>query len=79
MAASLAPNDAQICQKYGEYLAVNIENRKEGLSWMEKARRLDPRLARIDFDIARTQFELTDFQSAIRQLRSGPETGCRQW
>ena len=65
MAASLAPNDAQICQKYGEYLAVNIENRKEGLSWMEKARRLDPRLARIDFDIARTQFELTDFQSAI--------------
>lgn len=65
MAASLAPDDAQICQKYGEYLAVNIENRKEGLSWLEKARRLDPRLARIDFDIARTQFELTDFQSAI--------------
>lgn len=65
MAASLAPNDAQICQKYGEYLAVNIESRKEGLSWMEKARRLNPRLARIDFDIARTQFELTDFQSAI--------------
>ncbi len=65
MAASLAPNDAQICQKYGEYLAVNIENRKEGLAWMEKARRLDPRLARIDFDIARTQFELTDFLSAI--------------
>jgi len=65
MAASLAPNDAQICQKYGEYLAVNLENRKEGLSWLEKARRLDPRLARIDFDIARTQFELTDFRSAI--------------
>jgi tetratricopeptide (TPR) repeat protein len=70
MAASLAPNDAQICQKYGEYLAVNIENRKEGLSWMEKARRLDPRLARIDFDIARTQFELTDFQSAIANFDS---------
>jgi tetratricopeptide (TPR) repeat protein len=65
LAASLAPNDAQICQKYGEYLAVNIESRKEGLSWMEKARRLDPKLARVDFDIARTQFELTDFQSAI--------------
>src|SRR5579862_2436205 len=65
MAASLAPDDAQICQKYGEYLAVNIENRKEGLAWMEKARRLDPGLARIDFDIARTQFELTDFQPAI--------------
>lgn len=65
LAASLAPDDAQICQKYGEYLAVNIENRKEGLSWMEKARRLDPNLARVDFDIARTQFELTDYRSAI--------------
>lgn len=65
MAASLAPNDAHICQKYGEYLAVNIEGRKEGLSWLEKARRLDPKLPRIDFDIARTQFELTDYQSAI--------------
>jgi tetratricopeptide (TPR) repeat protein len=70
MAASLAPNDAQICQKYGEYLAVNIENRREGLSWMEKSRRLDPRLARIDFDIARTQFDLTDFPSAIRNFEA---------
>jgi tetratricopeptide (TPR) repeat protein len=70
MAAGLAPNDAQICQTYGEYLAVNIENRKEGLSWMEKARRLDPRLARIDFDIARTQFDLTDFQSAIANFQA---------
>jgi tetratricopeptide (TPR) repeat protein len=70
LAASLAPNDAQICQKYGEYLVVNIENRKEGLSWMEKARRLDPRLARVDFDIARTQFDLTDYQSAITNFEA---------
>jgi tetratricopeptide (TPR) repeat protein len=70
MAASLAPNDAQICQKYGEYLAVNIKNRKEGLSWMEKARRLDPRLPRVDFDIARTQFDLTDFQSAVANFEA---------
>ena len=70
MAASLAPNDAQICQKYGEYLVVNIENRKEGLAWMKKARRLDPRLARVDFDIARTQFDLTDYQSAITNFEA---------
>lgn len=70
MAASLAPNDAQICQKYGEYLAVNIENRKEGLAWMEKARRLDPSLPRIDFDIARTQFDLTDFPSAASNFEA---------
>ena len=65
MAASLAPEDAQICQRYGEYLVVNIDNRKEGLAWMEKARRLDPSLPRVDFDIARTHFDLTDYQSAI--------------
>jgi tetratricopeptide (TPR) repeat protein len=70
LAASLAANDAQICQKYGEYLAVNIENRKEGLSWMEKARRLDPSLPRVDFDIARTQFDLTDFQSAVANFEA---------
>jgi tetratricopeptide (TPR) repeat protein len=65
IAATLAPDDAQICQKYGEYLAVNIANRKEGLAWMEKARRLDPWLPRVDFDVARTQFDLTDYQSAV--------------
>jgi tetratricopeptide (TPR) repeat protein len=65
MAATLAPEDAQVCQRYGEYLIVNIESRKEGLAWMEKARRLDPMLPRVDFDVARTHFDLTDYQSAI--------------
>jgi tetratricopeptide (TPR) repeat protein len=65
MAASLAPDDAQVCQRYGEYLVVNIENRREGLEWMQKARRLDPNLPRADFDVARTHFDLTDYQSAI--------------
>jgi tetratricopeptide (TPR) repeat protein len=63
-AASIAPNDAQVCQKYGEYLSVTLETRKEGLSWLEKARRFNPGLVRIDFDIGKTRFELTDFQSA---------------
>ena len=39
-AASIAPDDAQVCQKYGEYLSATLETRKEGLSWLEKARRL---------------------------------------
>jgi tetratricopeptide (TPR) repeat protein len=63
-AASIAPNDAQVCQKNGEYLSASIETRQQGLSWLEKARRLNPGLVRIDFEIGRTQFDLTDFQSA---------------
>jgi tetratricopeptide (TPR) repeat protein len=64
VAANIAPNDPQVCQKYGEYLSATIETRKEGLSWLEKARRLNPGLVRIDFEIGKTQFDLTDFQSA---------------
>ncbi len=63
-AASIAPNDPQVCQKYGEYLSAKLETRTEGLSWLQKARRLNPALARIDFEIGKAQFDLTDFQSA---------------
>lgn len=63
-AARIAPDDAQVCQKYGEYLGATIETRKEGLSWLEKARRLQPGLGRIGFEIGKAQFELTDFESA---------------
>ena len=64
LAASIAPNDAQVCQKNGEYLSASIETRKQGLSWLEKARNLNPGLMRIDFEIGKTEFDLTDFQSA---------------
>ena len=63
-AAHIAPNDSQVCQKYGEYLSMTVETRGEGLSWLQKARRLSPSLPRIDFDIGKTQFDLTDFPSA---------------
>jgi tetratricopeptide (TPR) repeat protein len=69
-AARLAPNDAQVCQKYGEYLGATIETRKEGLSWLEKARRLQPGLVRIDFEIGKAQFELTDFASAASSFEA---------
>jgi tetratricopeptide (TPR) repeat protein len=69
-AARLAPNDAQVCQKYGEYLGATIETRKEGLSWLEKARRLQPGLVRIDFEIGKAQFELTDFASATSSFEA---------
>lgn len=78
-AASIAPNDAQVCQKNGEYLSASIETRKQGLSWLEKARGLNPGLARIDFEIGKTQFDLTDFQSAAASfgvaLKKDPSDG----
>ena len=67
-AASIAPEDAQVCQKYGEYLAATIETRKQGLEWLQRARRLNPGLPRIDFEIGKTQLDLTDFQSAASSL-----------
>src|SRR5271157_457114 len=63
-AARVAPNDPQVCQKYGEYLSMTVETRREGLSWLQKARRLSPSLSRIDFQIGKAQFDLTDFPSA---------------
>ena len=69
-AASIAPNDAQVCQKYGEYLNATLETRLKGLSWLQKARHLNPGLARIDFDIGKAQFDLTDFESARASLET---------
>lgn len=69
-AAQISPNDAQICQKYGEYLTAALETRREGISWLEKARRLNPALEHIDFEIGKAQFELTDFQSATKNLET---------
>jgi tetratricopeptide (TPR) repeat protein len=63
-AASIAPNDAQVCQKYGQYLSARLETRNEGLLQLQRARRLDANLEHIDFEIGKAQFELTDFQSA---------------
>jgi tetratricopeptide (TPR) repeat protein len=69
-AASIAPNDAQVCQKYGEYLSARLQTRREGLEWLQKARRLNSGLTRIDFEIGKTQFDLTDFQPAASSLES---------
>jgi tetratricopeptide (TPR) repeat protein len=64
LAANIAPNDSQVCQKYGEYLSSTLETRKDGLLWLQKARHLNSGLPRIDFEIGKTQFALTDYQAA---------------
>jgi len=63
-AVNIAPDDAQVRRKYGEYLRSKLETRSEGLRQLQKARQLNPNLPRIDFDIGKTQFDLTDFRSA---------------
>lgn len=67
-AASIAPDDAQVCQKYGEYLSATLETRSQGLAWLQKASHLNPALTRIDFEIGKTQFDLTDYPRAASSL-----------
>ena len=78
-AASIAPDDAQVCQKYGQYLSAKLETRHEGLLQLQRARRLNANLEHIDFDIGKAQFDLTDFQSASgsfeADLRKKPDDG----
>jgi len=69
-AAKIAPNDPQICQKYGLYLTATLETRGEGLAWLKKARNLNPDLKRINFEIGKAQFDLTDYPSAVSSLQA---------
>jgi tetratricopeptide (TPR) repeat protein len=78
-AAALAPDNPDVCQKYGEYLTETLETRKEGLQWLEKARSLKPSLEQIDFDIALAQFHLKNLQGAAAgfeaALKKDPANG----
>jgi len=78
-AINVAPNEATVRQRYGEYLSSRLATRNEGLEQLQKARQLNPTLPRIDFDIGKTQFDLTDFQSAAgsfdTELRKNPGNG----
>jgi tetratricopeptide (TPR) repeat protein len=67
-AANIAPDDAQVCQKYGEYLSTTLETRNQGLTWLQKASHLNPGLPRIDFEIGKVEFELTDYPHAASSL-----------
>lgn len=69
-AASIAPDDAQVCQKYGEYLSTTLETRNQGLAWLQKASRLNPALTRIDFEIGKVEFDLTDYPRAASSLET---------
>jgi tetratricopeptide (TPR) repeat protein len=69
-AAAMAPDNADVCQEYGEILAETEDNRTDGLKWLQKARTLDPLLGRIDLDIGQTYLELKDMQNAALSLQA---------
>ena len=78
-AVRLAPDNPDLCQKYGEYLASQDEARVEGLKWLLKARALNPRLDRIDFEIGLSYLKLKDIHGAVASfqasLKSEPGNG----
>jgi tetratricopeptide (TPR) repeat protein len=66
-AATLAPERADVAQKYGEYLC-EFKVCQEGLRYLLKAQRLDPNLPNIDFDLGMAQHRLAALAEAQRYL-----------
>ncbi len=66
---NIDPKDALVRQKYGEYLASRLASRNQGLQQLQKAHQLNPELPRIDFDIGKAQFDLTDYPSASESFQ----------
>jgi tetratricopeptide (TPR) repeat protein len=57
------PDNLDVWQKYGELLCIT-ENCDEGLRWLLKAQKSNPKLPRIDYDIAVTSLKLMDLNGA---------------
>jgi tetratricopeptide (TPR) repeat protein len=62
-AARLAPNDGAVLQKLGEYLCEG-DKCGQGLDYFLKARKLDPKLENLDFDLGMAYHKLTKIQEA---------------
>lgn len=68
-AVVLAPARAEVVQKYGEYLCED-DQCKLGLTYLLKARRLDPHLADIDFDLGMAYHKQAAIPEAQRYLEA---------
>ncbi|HEY7615549.1 MAG TPA: tetratricopeptide repeat protein [Terriglobales bacterium] len=66
-AVTLAPSRPDLAQKYGEYLCED-NLCKEGLRYLLKARRLDPTLQNIDFDLGMAYHKQAAVPEARRYL-----------
>ena len=61
----LQPNNPLAGQRYGEYLANSGDN-ATAEEWLLKAQKADPKLKRIDFDIAVASYRNSDLSTAER-------------
>lgn len=68
-AVTLAPDRPEVAQKYGEYLCED-NLCTEGLPYLLKARRLDPTLRDIDFDLGMAYHKLAHVPEAQRYLEA---------
>ena len=59
------PDNPSVLQKYGELLCTT-KDFQGGAQWLLKAQRLDPALARLDYDIAWADYNLMDIANAER-------------
>jgi tetratricopeptide (TPR) repeat protein len=59
----LGPTNAPVLQKYGELLS-SAGNNLEAIDWLRKARKLDPTLPRMTFDLAVASFRNQDLDAA---------------
>jgi tetratricopeptide (TPR) repeat protein len=68
-AATLAPDRADVAQKYGEYLC-ELKACQEGLRHLQKAQRLDPSLPNIEFDLGMAHHRLASLTDARQHLEA---------
>ncbi|MDR3717968.1 MAG: tetratricopeptide repeat protein [Bryobacteraceae bacterium] len=69
-ASKLAPANAQIAQKHGEYLCDAEVHCSAGLTQLLHARKLDPTLDDIDFDIGMAKFRMGQIEAARASFES---------
>lgn len=63
------PNDPAVWQKYGELLISSGDN-ETAFDWLTKAKQTNPRLPRIDFDLALVSFNRMDFRASSQYLET---------
>ena len=64
----LDPANAPVLQKYGELLS-SAGNSVDAVEWLRKARKLDPSLPRMDFDLGVANFRNQDLEAAADYAR----------
>jgi len=70
--AALEPGNANILQKYGEYL-LSAERYPEALEWLTRAQKADAQQPGIDYDLGAASYKLMDLAGAEKILTRAVE------